>query len=337
MRMKGLFRHVSTWLLLIGVAVSFFAFFNAASIYQQVENAISEANVYNYKYMYSVSLWDAPDGEQIVERLKTLPGNVLVTGAYVYLDSMDQYQECEIILSQKEPLPYPVKVIDEAGEVYIGRNMEEQCVSEQGQMYMTIDGNKLLVAGIVESGKTDVLNYKLLFLEHSEMAESLKQADAFSLECSSGQTDMQAELSDFCREMHGEYRSISERYIEVGSQNADEKFYNAIAFFAIVNCVVISEFWILRRKKEVLIRKIFGYSDLKLFALFYRQMLCVSSMAVAGALFTELLVTHVTNVSISMDVRKLIVSVLFVVLASFVLVLTPVYKASKFTIEKEAV
>lgn len=104
-----------------------------------------------------------------------------------------------------------------------------------------------------------------------------------------------------------------------------------------MNCVVISEFWILRRKKEVLIRKIFGYSNLKLFALFYRQMLCVSSMAVAGVLFTELLVAHVTNVSISMDVRKLIVSVVFVVLASFVLALTPVYKASKFTIEKEAV
>ena len=144
MRMKGLFRHVSTWLLLIGVAVSFFAFFNAASIYQQVENAISEANAYNYKYMYSVNLWDAPDGEQVVERLKMLPGNILVTGAYVYLDSMDQYQECEIIVSQKEPLPYPVKVIDEVGEVYIGRNMEEQCVSEQGRCISRLMGTSFL-------------------------------------------------------------------------------------------------------------------------------------------------------------------------------------------------
>ena len=49
--MRGLFRHLSTWLLLVGIAVSFFAFLNATSIYQQVEYAISEVNAYNYKYM----------------------------------------------------------------------------------------------------------------------------------------------------------------------------------------------------------------------------------------------------------------------------------------------
>lgn len=332
--MKGLFRHASTWLLLIGIAVSFFAFFNAAAIYQQVEYAVSEVNSYNYKYMYSVSLWETEDREAVIARLKELPGNIVVTGMYVYLDAQEQYQACEILLRQSEPLPYPVKIINEAGELYIGRSLQEQCISEDGKLYMTIDGKKCPVAGIVESRKTDVLNYTLLFLEHSEMAEMSGQAGAFLLECNSNREDMQAAVSDFCRDMHAEYHSISERYIEVGSQNADEKFYNAIAFFAIINCVVISEFWILRRKKEVLIRKIFGYSNLKLFCLFYRQMLCIASVSVLGVLLPEIIISYVTRTAISIDMQKVIVSAIFVVLASLVLVATPVYKASKFTIDK---
>lgn len=335
--MRGLFRHLSTWLLLVGIAVSFFAFLNAASIYQQVEYAMSEVNAYNYKYMYSISLLNTSDGEKVIEKLKKLPGNIIVTGAYVYLDSLEQYQECEVIIKQAEPLPYMVKVTNEAGEIYVGKEMLEQCITENGEYYISIDGNKLLVAGVIESKKTDVLNYKLLFRENSEMAEQLTKADAFSMECNSNYTDMKQEISDFCKEMHAEYSSISERYIEVGSQNADEKFYNTITFFAIVNCIVISEFWILRRKKEVLIRKIFGYSDLKLFFLFYRQMLLVSSSAVVAVLLIEACLSRFALIDISIDIQKAVVSVLFVVLVSFVLVLTPVYKAAKFTIDKEAI
>lgn len=56
--MRELFRHASSWLLLTGVAVSFYAFTNASDIYQNVRNAIAEVNEYKYKYMYNVCLSD---------------------------------------------------------------------------------------------------------------------------------------------------------------------------------------------------------------------------------------------------------------------------------------
>ena len=51
--MKNIFRNYSTWLLLIGVTVSLFAFLNGADVYQRVRYALAEVNNYQYENAYN--------------------------------------------------------------------------------------------------------------------------------------------------------------------------------------------------------------------------------------------------------------------------------------------
>lgn len=123
--MREIFRHVSSWLLMIGVAVSFFAFANASDIYQKVKDAAAEANEYKYKSMYSIYISDFSDNGLLIDKIDQLPGNVISVENYLYLNKTEKYQEVEVVLKQDEELPYPVRIIDDVGDVYIGRKLEE--------------------------------------------------------------------------------------------------------------------------------------------------------------------------------------------------------------------
>lgn len=337
-RMNELFRHVSSWLLLIGVAVSFFAFINASDIYQNVRNAADEANEYKYKTMYSIYVSDFFDDELLVDKINQIPGNIISTGNYMYINNTEKYQEIEIVIKQDENLSYPVKIIDKDGEIYIGKKLEEECHRNNGILYLTIGDKDYRVAGILSSDSTDILNYKIIVLRDSNMISNILEQGTIIVECGSNLCDLDKSIrnfySDYEKYAYIDYNSISSRYIEVGSETADQEFYIVISIFSIINCVVISEFWILRRKKEIIIRKLFGFTDKRLFFYIYNQIVKISTFAVALVLITEKIINELGIIDYSLSLKKAILACGFVIVSSLILTMIPIIKASSFQIEE---
>lgn len=335
--MRELFRHVSSWLLLIGVAVSFFAFINASDIYQNVQNAAAEINEYKYKSMYSIYISDFSEGEDLIEKIKQIPGNSVSVGNYLYLDNTDKYQETEIVIKLDENLAYPVNIIDSDGNVYIGKKLEDECYKKNEGLYIDIESKSYRVAGIISSNNTDVLNYKIVILNDMDLVESILEKGSLTVECGSNLYDLNSPVSSFYNDngtdAYIDFNSISSRYIEVGSENADQEFYMVISIFSIINCIVISEFWILRRRKEIIIRKLFGFTNRKLFFYIYKQIAAISAVAVVIVLILEKFFDIVGIIDYPISLRKTILAGVFVIISSLIVTVIPVRKASSFQIE----
>lgn len=335
--MRELFRHVSSWLLLIGVAVSFFAFINASDIYRNVQIAAAEINEYKYKSMYSIYISNFSNGEDLIEEIKQIPGNSVSVGNYLYLDNSDKYQETEIVVKLDENLAYPVEIIDSDGNVYIGKKLEDECYKKDGILYIDIEGKAYRVAGIISSNSTDVLNFKIVILNDLKLVESILENGSLTVECGSDLYDLNSPVNSFYNDngtdAYIDINSISTRYIEVGSENADQEFYMVISLFSIINCIVISEFWILRRKKEIIIRKIFGFTNKKLFFYIYKQIVSISAAAVVIVLLMEKIIDVIGLIDYSVSLRKTILAGVFVIISSLIVTVIPVMKASDFQIE----
>lgn len=335
--MKALFRHVSSWLLLIGVTVSFFAFINASDIYDNVQNAADEINEYKYKSMYSIHLSDFFDGNVLLNGLKQIPGNIVAVGNYLYINQTEKYQETEIMIKQNEKLAYPVRIIDKDGDVYIGKKLEEACYKNKGILYIKIENKAYRVAGIVSSNNTDVLNYKIIILNDSQLVESVLEGGSITVECGSNLYGLNQFVSGFYDENEGnayiDFNRISDRYIEVGSETSNQEFYIVISLFAMINCIVISEFWILRRRKEIIIRKLFGFTNRHLFGYIYSQIVKISAIAVCIILLTEKILSKVGIIDYSLSLKKTILAGLFVIVSSLIVTIIPVKMASDFKLD----
>lgn len=337
MCMKGLFRHYSTWLLLVGIIVSYVAYWNGMRIYRNIKYAMAEVNAYNYRESCCIGISGIEDTEVALAKLLQLPGNISMSGLTVYLDDKGVYQLCEILLKQDEALAYPITYYDKDGEVIIGRNLTDLCFEESGKTYIMLEGSKVCVAGVVSSKRSDVLNYKLILLPNAPHADKyIMESGSLTVEYGSNEADIYTAIQEFykenCNDMDIYYEVSENKYVDVGSANSDEKFYMVIALFSMVNCVVISEFWILRRKNEIIVRKLWGFSDARILGLLYGQMLILTSVSVALALCIEYIMYWTGMSRERLSPEQLGISVLFVLVSSFIIVLLPVYKAAHYRI-----
>lgn len=347
--MKNIMRHYSTWLLIIGVAVSFFGFLNGADIYQRVKNALAEVNEYRYKNTYSIQISSIEDMGQLLEGLKLMEGNICIQDINIYVDEMGYYSAADMILKQDEELTYTfLEELDssasEKNQVIIGKGLKECCYSKSGEEneYISLNGIEFEVVGVLGSKTSSVLDGKILFPYNEDFLLScIDNQEYIFVSYGSNNKNIDTYFMEFLNTW-GPYYEIyyeknEEQYIEVGADNADKQFYFLISVFAIINCIVISEFWIIRRKQEIVIRKIWGYSNLKIFKMLFSEMLMLSLLAVACVWLVRVAVTALlmNDMEITVTISKLIYSVIFVIITALLIVLLPIYKVSRYKPSEE--
>lgn len=337
--MKNIFRHYSTWLLLVGVIVSLFAFLNGADIYQRIKYALAEVNNYTYKNSYTVYLAEIDDMREAINELRNLDGNVVITDNLIYHDATGYYGFVTYVVKQDEDLAYPVKYISNKGNVILGEGLREYCYqNEDSELAIMLDGKEQIVSGFFVNGYSDILDGQIfLELDDDNIDSLLGMLDSVNIEYGSNASDIDTSFNTYYQAAKEKYSIFydqnSEKHIEVGNDVAGERFYMTIALFAMINCIVISEFWIMRRKEEILIRKLWGFSDQKLFGLMYREMLTVSGIAVAINLLIKVVLFIVNGKGTGeMLLQKVFLALAFMLVSSFIMVAVPVHHASKYRI-----
>lgn len=342
--MKKTMRHYSSWLLLLGIAVSFLAFLNGEDLYQKVKTALAEVNDYRYKNSYSMQITGANDREALLAHIMELSGNILMDNLLVKIDKEGQYHMAEILIKQDEELPYPFLLGDskfesEKMQVIVGKGLTKNCFTKQNdnKTYISIDDKDYEVIGVVGSTNSDILDGKLIFQFNENIWDTyLGSQDVYSFCYGSNQEEIHSDIMEFYKKCNGKWNIYFEKdnsaYIEVGSRNEDEKFYWIICAFSIINCVVISEFWIIRRKQEIVVRKLWGYSNLKIFLDLYREMLLIALMAVIIVWFLQITLMPLigTHTGIEFSWNKLWHSIIFVLVSALLVILIPIHKVSQY-------
>ena len=262
----------SNWLMVIGIAVSFFAFTDGIELFYRVKYALSEANSFRYLHEYRVIIND-PE-EDILEIVNDLPGNVVDDDMLVYLDADGSYYMAELVLQQKEEFPYPVRITDTDGDVIVGEVKETFCFKKENQDYICIDGKEKRVAGVVPLGKSDVLKAKLLIFYKAGLTDEYVNSNK-PLFCGSNGEDTEENIARI-RKKYGNTLTIS-RITDIGVSTGSSEYreiqYMIIAFFAMVNSAVISEYWIIVREREIRIKRLLGFSGKKIVLSLYFEML----------------------------------------------------------------
>lgn len=340
--MKKIFRHYSSWLLLVGIAVSFTAAVNGRQVYERMEKARMELNEYKYLNNYIISISGIDNIQEIAEDIEILKGNVSIVDNDLYINDADIYQRTEILIKQDEDLPYPVREVSGSRGVVIGKSIEQYCYSkDEGKaQYIVIDGREYQVEGYVESTYSDVLNGKVILkTDNPKEISCLANADTLVLNYGSYSMDAEDCVRGFSNQFGDKYsiyyEKESDKYIEIGSANAEEEFYMTITLFAMINCVVISEFWIMRRKQEIIIRKLWGYGNIRLFWILYREMLIIAGLAVGISIVLQNVAALFNPYTYGFSwLRRVIFSLIFIVVSAFVVVIIPLHKASHYRISE---
>ena len=96
------FRDISSWLLFVGIAVSFFAFLNAERIYNNVQHALDEANGYRYKYTFQLGVNTSGNHSVLPEIINELPGTVSAPGSLVYIDELTEEERTGIVIATEQ-------------------------------------------------------------------------------------------------------------------------------------------------------------------------------------------------------------------------------------------
>ncbi|EJS69340.1 ABC transporter permease [Bacillus cereus] len=109
-----------------------------------------------------------------------------------------------------------------------------------------------------------------------------------------------------------------------------------LLFIAVMNCIIVSYFWIYTKRKSVSLRKALGASNLNLFVFIFSQLfICAISAAVCALCIQWILSTmsnsivHSMGFTIRIDVFKVMMSVVISLSISFITAVIPFLKILK--------
>ena len=108
--MKKLFRHNSSFLLLLGLITAFVAFVNGTDIYMAYQNAGKESESYKYKYNYYVEINGYDGARDLKESISHLPGNIDFGNGLLQV-GQDCIHLSDIIYVYNEPFSFEIDIL----------------------------------------------------------------------------------------------------------------------------------------------------------------------------------------------------------------------------------
>ena len=280
---KRFFRNIPTSILMIiGFSILIFMIFNTIAILNVLEKKSSSSERYKYEFNV-ISLCNVEEHEELnISDLIFGEGNVYINSeVYIQEINMDNYSYG--LVQYKEPLKqklsigeYPSFDMDESVPlVVVGKDIYDKATIIDGDRYITIEGIKYKIAGVLEKYAPDYIDYTVIIFMDSlsdnlrkELIEDKFGQGWYFCDYHSDKYDYTKELDEFYYEYSekGWDITISEEKYESGFNSANEYIdefksgvYNLVVIFCFVNCYIITNLWIKNRYLELSIRKTFGY------------------------------------------------------------------------------
>ncbi len=352
--LKRLFRYKLTAIfMIIGQVIVLFTIFGALGVYNKAYNKENDRLRSLYKNVIQMQITASKKTDVIsgissdVEQC-----NLIIKKKFsVAISELGKAYLCEVILKDNESLKYPLLSgrlpgKEKSNEVAVGKNKAKAAIKQGDDLFLTIEGEKYKIVGIIGSEVSDYWDDKLL-LHMDSMGDSVKKALAnqvlYAVELCSD-SDIEEKIYST---VYGNIKSYdgdsSIESVKVNSDNgsvleqtlAKENLkINLIAYcFCILNCMVVSEFWILQRRKEYAIKKLLGMKDMRLIIDMMCEIIEISLLSCCVFLVIYMVIGICGGFGVSITLRN----IFLVVGAEFIAVLgTMIYPMYKVLKNKES-
>lgn len=354
---KHLFRYpVSTIYIILGLLVAFVALFDGVNIYSQVLGKANDDGQHNYKYAMYLQI-DTREGSKkdIKDLISDRKVNVKICNFLVWAEGEEGMSYMDIILTNNEKEKYVLKEgrLPDNAEIKAGENVisvEDSYLSKltqdnEGNRFITINGSRYKVVGIMGNNispvfsasfvtfyecLSDDMKQKILNSSHLDLMVESDSEDVYpvckQIKANILKRDPQAVVEGY--EVDYEEQQVEAAKLQLAQSPVN--IYFLIYFFAIINCIIVSEFWIEQRKREIAIRKAFGMSNLQIISMLFREMLRISCFAAILCVFLQIifsgLIGNIFNIHIEASFGNVIIMIAMIVTTSLAVILVPVYK-----------
>ena len=134
-----------------------------------------------------------------------------------------------------------------------------------------------------------------------------------------------------------EQKVINNEEIE-GSLLSDDKlrgdFYILVFIFSIVNCMIICEFWIHQRRREIAIRKAYGYSNMQVVKLITSSMFKIIIASCVCGYLLQVCFSHIMEqqgIKFEWSVLNIIRVIILIIMTTIISMVVPICKIIKRT------
>ena len=291
--MQGILRKVFRYKLIsvffiVSQLVMFYSVFGALSIYNKAYAKEQDRidSLYKNDIEMNITTGNANDMFKYVANGADA-GNLTVCGklSLAYAE-IGRNTKCEVIIKENESFPYqmvnghiPGTLEEDEGKniVAVGRYKYKDSYEKDGKRYVTIENEPYEVCGIIGSENSDYWDYTMVFNMKCIGENTLNKIISKGTYTFQLASNTEA-LDDSYANVYGNIKSV-DKTAQISAQkmnltgngdmlkdiSGEEMNTNIIIYiFCILNCLLISEFLFIQKKKEIAIKKIYGMSNLRI-------------------------------------------------------------------------
>lgn len=277
-------------LMVLGFVLSFFLVINCIRLLGEMEmtskGESAFPNEFTAKYTMNEEETQKVDIEKLILMLQEYQVNILLENCYVARGELLEYMPVSVCIStplgMKFVLEKGVLNLKEQGsidgEILIGKSLKDYVWIKKNKEYITLGGQEFSVGGVLDYVGIDDESVYILWeqLNEEQKKDLITEIEKYCLNFNNVnlQITMQSNTS-----LDTIYQELSEKIstdlygqIQVAVEKEDRDVFDSarkkinvmlsviLLIFSVISCIVISDLWFSRRKKEFLIRKAFGYN-----------------------------------------------------------------------------
>lgn len=293
--MKRLFRYKqSSRAILLGLIIAFISMFYGDFLYQLKDLELSEEEAFSYKNQFAFSIDSRDlDLDYLAGLLQQESVMAMADAVRLYIDAEYAEHWCSVVFSQGEGLKlplckgrYPTEEELQRGEpvVVLGRAIKRYTYQKNGADYILIDGEEYRVTGYCSGIRTTIGNYNIILfypcLGRRAREKLLSSGETFSIAMT---------LNSDSTSVNPLHERVKAGLVEQGYQAGELSEYPSFSFgsqyqknhqwfayliygFCLFVIIVILQYWLYQRNFEFAIRRICGYTRLRLIGYIGREL-----------------------------------------------------------------
>lgn len=314
---------------------AFIALYNGITATNKINEQIAAQNEYKYTYSETIMI-NFNDSKINYEDLKLVVkdidySNVFITDLSLYLDQTSVTHYPQIILKQNEKLSVPYKEtiskLEENNVIISNKVTKEMVVSSSNKtlkVYARLDDEKYsFLKGTIIIGAKD----------YFELMEEPFEDNILTLNIASNEKDVYSASEQIKSSIKEKYQNVD--FYTLDSTNNENLFRSGITgqsvifmglfIFALLNTTIISYYLVFVRKREIAIRKAFGFTNIRIIKMLMKDIGELVILSAFTGIVIQLLIDTVitSNFSINNYITLLLPMLICIVISILVATIVP--------------
>ena len=321
-KIKALLRSVFRYRLIsaffiISQLVMFYAVFGVLSIYNKAYAKETDRlqSMYKNRIQLDVTVGNSQDMFNYISN-GVEDGNMILGGklslSYAQISANTR---CEVILKSNEELPYkmvsgrlPGSEPGDSGKrlIAVGRYKYKDAYEMDGKKYVTLENEEYEICGVIGSSTSDYYDYKMVLnidCLGTNVLKEICRKDSYTIELSSNITSLDNSYSAVFGNIRSAKSQINakklnskgESDVVKALQGENMKINVMVYVFCIFNCLLMSQFWLIQRSREIAVKKIYGMSDSRIIGAMACNILALSVTALIIFAVSAVIINVVTS------------------------------------------